>query len=50
MALPEEYTQLFNAVTDTITTLEKLIYELRLVQVNAEEKFIARENADDTAL
>lgn len=43
MALPEEYTKLFNAITDTITALEKLVYELRLVQVNAEETYISRE-------
>ena len=42
MALPEEYTKLFNTVTDTIETLEKLIYELRLAQINAEEKVIAK--------
>lgn len=43
MSLPEEYTQLFNTVTDTIKALEKLTYELRLAQLNAEEKILAKE-------
>lgn len=48
MQLSEEYTQLFNAVTDTITTLEKLIYELRLAQINVEEKILAMEEKNET--
>lgn len=46
MPLTEEYTQLFNTVTDTITTLEKLIYELRLAQMNAEEKYLSEEKKE----
>lgn len=47
MALPEEYTQLFNTVTDTITALEKLVYELRLVQMNVEEKYLSNEEQNE---
>ena len=43
MELPGEYTTLFNAITDAIEALEKLVYELKLAQNRAEDQVIRRE-------
>lgn len=45
----EEYTKLFNAVSDTIIALEKLTHELRVVQLDVEEKILSKEEPSQGA-
>lgn len=47
MPLPEEYTRLFNTISDAVDVLDKLSYELRMAQMVAEELYISREDEDD---
>lgn len=49
MEFTEEYTKLFNAVSDTIIALEKLTYELRVVQLDVEEKILSKEEPSQGA-
>ncbi len=44
-----EYTLLFNGVTDTIKTLEKMIKRLKALQQQAEELVICREEDEAAA-
>ena len=49
MEFTEEYTKLFNAVSDTIIALEKLTHELRVVQLDVEEKILSKEEPSQGA-
>lgn len=42
--LPEEYTLLFNKITDILQVIETVYQELKAAQQEAEELYISREN------
>lgn len=49
--LTKEYLTLFNGITDTVQKLETMTFELKLLQVRAEEEYLNRMNepASDAA-